>query len=378
VIRTSFNDNWQTRRKVNPFAQLVGSVAPFLNVTLPHDAMIGQDRVPPDGAVTMEGGAGAYFQGGVFEYHKTFFVPEELRGKRILFEFEGVYRDATVHINGDYAGQRPYGYSPFTVDADAFLRYGQDNEIRVEARAHQDSRWYSGAGIYRNVWMLTGDVVRIAPDGVRVATLDVEGERAVVEVATRLRNDSIAPRTLDLAVSILDSSGNAVADDVTKVTVLPGAYATARSRVYLRQARLWDVDSPHLYTSQLTLGDAGQWLDSDIAHFGVRSLQLDPERGLRLNGRGIKLRGTCVHHDNGHLGAATYARAEERRVQILKDAGFNAIRMSHHPMSKAMLNACDRHGMLVVARPSTCGRPPRAASTTACTSPNGGSAMWRR
>ncbi|MEH0628383.1 glycoside hydrolase family 2 TIM barrel-domain containing protein [Streptomyces stelliscabiei] len=348
MIRTSFNDDWQTRRKVNPFAEMAGPVAPFRTVTLPHDAMIGQDRVPPDGALTIESGAGAYFQGGVFEYRKTFVVPEELRGKRIVFQFEGVYRDATVHINGDFAGQRPYGYSHFTIDADPYLRYGQDNEIRVEARAHQDSRWYTGAGIYRDVWMLTGDIVRIAPDGVRVTTLDVEGEQAVVEVATRLRNDSIALRTLDLAVSVLDSSGNAVADDVTKVTVLPGEYATVRSRVYLREARLWDVDSPHLYSCRLTLSDAGEPLDSDSVHFGIRSLQLDPDRGLRINGRSVKLRGTCVHHDNGPLGAATYARAEERRVQILKDAGFNAIRMSHHPMSKAMLDACDRHGMLVV------------------------------
>ncbi|WP_435216602.1 glycoside hydrolase family 2 TIM barrel-domain containing protein [Streptomyces sp. bgisy034] len=348
MIRTSFNDGWQTRRKVNFFAELVGPAAPFQPVDLPHDAMISEDRVPPDEGATIEGGAGAYFPGGAFEYRKTFFVSEELSGKRILFEFEGVYRDATVHINGAYAGQRPYGYSHFTVDADAYLRYGQDNEIRVEARAHQDSRWYTGAGIYRNVWMLTGETVRIAPDGLRVTTLEMEGERAVVEVATRLLNDSIALHSLDLTVGILDSSGNAVAQDTTRVTVLPNEYAMARSRVYLPEARRWDVDSPHLYSCSITLSKAGEVVDADSVTFGIRSLQLEPDRGLRINGRSIKLRGACIHHDNGPLGAATYARAEERRVQILKEAGFNAIRMSHHPMSKAMLDACDRHGMLVV------------------------------
>ncbi|MEU6201213.1 glycoside hydrolase family 2 TIM barrel-domain containing protein [Streptomyces sp. NPDC047061] len=348
MIRTSFNDDWQFRRKVNPFAELSGPVAPFQDVTLPHDAMIAEDRVPREGEVTMEGGAGAYFPGGVYEYRKTFFVPEELRGKRVQFQFEGVYRDATVHINGDYAGQRPYGYSHFTVDADQHLRYGADNEIRVEARAHQDSRWYSGAGVYRDTWLLTGDVVRIVPDGIRVTTPDVEDGRAVVEVTTRVRNDSIARHTLDLAIAVRDADGDAVTGDTTKVTVLPGEESLVRTRLYLSGPRLWDAGNPHLYRAEVTMTDGDQLLDSDTADFGVRTLQLDPERGLRVNGRTVKLRGACVHHDNGPLGAATYARSEERRVRLLKDAGFNAIRMSHHPMSRAMLDACDRLGVYVV------------------------------
>ena len=145
-------------------------------MTLPHDAMIGQERVAPDSETLMGGGAGAYFPGGAFEYRKIFSVPEEHRGRRILLEFEGVYRDAMVYINGDYAGQRPYGYSLFRIDADRFLRFGADNEIRVEARAHRDSRWYTGAGIYRDTWLLTGGLVRIGPDGVRVTTPDIDGE----------------------------------------------------------------------------------------------------------------------------------------------------------------------------------------------------------
>ncbi|MFD3605858.1 sugar-binding domain-containing protein, partial [Streptomyces sp. NPDC058656] len=158
MIRVSFNDDWQSRPKVNPFAELGGHSIPFQPVTVPHDAMIERERV-----ASAEGGAGAYFPGGTFEYRKTFHVPEEYRGKRILIEFEGVHRDATVHINGDYAGQRPYGYSQFLIDADRFLRFGEDNEIRVEARAHRDSRWYTGAGIYRDTWLPVGGLVRISP-----------------------------------------------------------------------------------------------------------------------------------------------------------------------------------------------------------------------
>ncbi|MET7334704.1 glycoside hydrolase family 2 TIM barrel-domain containing protein [Nonomuraea sp. NPDC005650] len=341
MIRTSFNDNWQVRPKVNPFAELAGQTVPYEEVTLPHDAMIGQER-------TAAGeGAGAYFPGGVYEYRKTFFVPEEHRGRRIVVEFEGVYRDASVFVNGDYAGRRPYGYSLFRVDADRFLRFGQDNEIRVEARAHQDSRWYSGAGIYRDTWLLVGDPVRIAPDGVRVTTPDIDAERAVVEVATTVVNDSLAIRTVELVTELRDPAGAVVAGGTSRVTVLPGEPAIARQRLYVRDPALWSPGTPALYGCGVTLTDV-DFEDAERVTFGIRSLRLDPEHGLRINGESVKLRGACVHHDNGVLGAATFARAEERRVQILKEGGFNAIRMSHHPMSKAMLDACDRLGMLVV------------------------------
>ncbi|MFB4296690.1 glycoside hydrolase family 2 TIM barrel-domain containing protein [Actinomadura sp. NTSP31] len=348
MIRTTFNDGWQVRAGVNPFAELMGPAVPFRPVTVPHDAMIEQDRTAPDGAQAMEAGARAYFPGGVFEYRKIFFVPPEHRGKRILLEFEGVYRDATVHVNGNYAGQRPYGYSRFRIDTDRFLRFGQDNEVRVEARVHQDSRWYTGAGIYRDTWMLVGEVVRIAPDGLRVTTPDIDEDRAVVEVAATIDNDSIEIRTLDLAAEIRDAAGDVVATDTAKVTVLPGEPATGRRRLYVLGPSLWSPESPSLYSCHVTLTEQGTVVDAETVVFGIRSLQLDPRSGLRVNGETVKLRGACVHHDNGPLGAATHARAEQRRVEILKDAGFNALRMAHHPMSRAMLEACDRSGMLVM------------------------------
>ncbi|QFG22228.1 glycoside hydrolase family 2 TIM barrel-domain containing protein [Actinomadura sp. WMMB 499] len=347
MIRTPFNDGWQVRTKVNPFTELMGDPAPFRPVTLPHDAMIEQDRRVPDGEATMEAAAGAHFPGGVFEYRKIFFVPREHQGRRVFLEFEGVYRDATVYVNGNYAGQRPYGYSRFRVDAGRFLRFGQDNEVRVEARAHHDSRWYSGAGIYRDTWMLVGEVVRIGPDGLRVTTPDIDRERAVVEVAATIDNDSIAIRTLDLVVEIRDAAGTVVATDTAEVTVLPGEPATVRQRLYVFDPSLWSPESPSLYSCEVRLLEDGV-VDAESAAFGIRSLQLDPRFGLRVNGETVKLRGACVHHDNGVLGAATFARAEERRVEILKEAGFNAIRMAHHPMSRAMLDACDRLGVLVM------------------------------
>jgi beta-galactosidase len=348
MLRVSFNDGWQFRPKANRFAELSGASAPFRPVALPHDAMIEQDRVAPDDETSTEGAAGAYFPGGVFEYRKTFSVPDEDAGKRIFLEFEGVYRDATVYINGDYAGQRPYGYSQFHVDIGKFLRPERDNEIRVEARSHRDSRWYTGAGIYRGVWMRIGDSVRIAPDGLRISTPDIDGERAVVEVAAPIENDLTVVRTFDVFTEITDDAGTVVATDVSRLTVLPGEPVNVRRRLYVFAPSLWSPDSPSMYSCKMELKAEDVQVDEDSASFGIRTLQLDPRSGLRINGQPIKLRGTCLHHDNGILGAATYRRAEERRIELLKEAGFNAVRMSHHPMSKAMLDACDRTGMLVM------------------------------
>ena len=342
MIRTSFNDAWEARPKVNPFAELGGHAAPYRPVTLPHDAMIERAR---DAAVP-EGAASGYFPGGGYEYRKSFSVPAEHRGKRIVVEFEGVYRDAMVYLNGTFAGQRPYGYSQFAVEADQLLRYGAENEIRVEARSGQDSRWYTGAGLYRNTWLIVGDPVHLALDGVRITTPDIDADRAVVEVATLVENDTRSIRTVELHTEV-HGTGPA-GQDTTRVTIAPGQPAVVRQRVYVRQPALWSVDSPNLYRCAVTLRDGDTDLDQGATTFGIRKLQLDPEHGLRLNGVPVKLRGACIHHDNGLLGAATIDRAEQRRVQLLKSAGFNAIRSSHHPLSTAMLDACDREGMLVL------------------------------
>ncbi|MFD3606357.1 glycoside hydrolase family 2 TIM barrel-domain containing protein, partial [Streptomyces sp. NPDC058656] len=200
----------------------------------------------------------------------------------------------------------------------------------------------------RDTRLLVGGVLRISPDGVRVSTPDIDGERAVGEDATRVENDSIAIRTVDVRTEIRDGDGAVVANDFSRITVLPGEPAVGRQRLYVDDPSLWSPDSPALYTVGVTLTDGDDDVDTETVTFGIRSLRLDPRHGLRVNGETVKLRGACVHHDNGVLGAATYARAEERRVQLLKDAGFNAIRMSHNPMSKGMLDACDRLGVLVV------------------------------
>ncbi|MGW3981777.1 glycoside hydrolase family 2 TIM barrel-domain containing protein [Streptomyces mirabilis] len=342
MIRTSFNDGWQARPKANRFLEMAGMAPAYQDVRLPHDSMIGRERDPE------AGGASGFYPGGIYEYRKTLTVPKEYRDKRVFLEFEGVYRDATVSINGAFAGQCANGYTGFTISADNFLRHGEENEVRVECRVHQDSRWYSGAGIHRDVHMIVGGPVHLALDGVRITTADVDAGHAVVEVAAVVENDGLRPVTLDVRMDLQNPAGERVARSTAPVTILPGEPVTVRQRLYVRDPDLWDLDSPALHSASVTVVSGDQLVDEERVVFGIRRLQLDPVHGLRINGQTVKLRGACIHHDNGVLGSAAFARADERRVELLKQAGFNTIRSAHNPVSRALLDACDRLGVLVM------------------------------
>jgi beta-galactosidase len=198
------------------------------------------------------------------------------------------------------------------------------------------------------VWMHVVGNLHIARDGIRVTTPDVDDERAVVHVATTVRNDDNRPQTVRVRTSVGADGPTPIVTNEAPVTVMPGEHATLRQRLVVNDALLWSDETPHLYnvTSEIHVGD--DVVDGRTTRFGIRTLQLDPTHGLRINGKSVKLRGACIHHDNGLLGAATFARAEERRVETLKAAGFNAVRSSHNPLSRAMLDACDRLGMLVI------------------------------
>ncbi|WP_207455314.1 glycoside hydrolase family 2 TIM barrel-domain containing protein [Herbiconiux sp. SYSU D00978] len=338
-----FNDDWTVRRKISGFTDLMGG-AGSEKVTLPHDAMIHFER----SAEAIGGASAAFFPGGEVEYTKRFAVPVEWRERRATLEFEGVYRDAMVYVNDEFAGQWKYGYSVFRVPLDAQLRYGQENVVRVEARAGQDSRWYTGLGIYRDVHLVVTPLTHIVDDEIRVTTPDVDAERAVVETAVLVRNASPTTQTLTLQVELRDGDGRVVAVDHSPVTIRPNTTTTMRNRLYVQNPQRWSVEDPNLYVFQARLHDEKSGVDHQVdTTFGIRTLRLDPKYGLRINDEPIKLRGACIHHDNGPLGAATIRRADERRIELLKAAGFNAIRSSHCPASPAMLDACDRLGMLV-------------------------------
>lgn len=218
----------------------------------------------------------------------------------------------------------------------------------VTAKTGDDSRWYSGMGIYRDVWLMVANRLHIAVDGVKITTPDIEASQAVVEIGTVVTCEGVCTRDAYVCTEILDAVGQVVARDKAPVTAFAGDSATVRQRVIVKQPKRWSVEEPYLYTCRSQIIEGEDVTDEETVVFGIRKLQLDAENGLRINGETVKLRGACIHHDNGVIGAATFARAEEKRVEIMKQAGFNAIRSAHHPMSKAMLNPCDRLGMLVM------------------------------
>jgi beta-galactosidase len=340
-----FHEGWFARPKQNRFAEMRGAADPPLPVTLPHDSTLGTTR-DPAGAHQV-----AYFRGGVWEYTTTLHVPEEWRERRASLFFEGVYRDAKVTVNDDIALVHEYGYGEFLLRLDPYLRFGEDNSITVECRTHEDARWYAGSGIYRPLSLIVTDPVHVAHDGVTITTPEVDADGALVSVATLVENEAAHTRTVRVAHELTDTDGNVVVVGSAPITLRPNSSATCRQRLYLPQARRWSAEHPHLYSCRTSVAEllAGSApFDEVVDTFGVRTLTADPRHGLRVNGETVKLRGACIHHDNGPLGVATIDRAEERRVEIMKAAGFNALRSAHNPMSRAMLAACDRLGMYVM------------------------------
>ncbi len=321
-------------------------------IDLPHDAQLGERR----GADEPSGAGGAYFAGGKYRYEKTF-DGADLAGKAVLLDFGGVYRQAEVTLNGQRAGGCAYGYAPFLVDLTGKVTQGE-NVICVTADNSQtpNSRWYSGAGIYRPVWLWIGEKDHIVPDGIKITTLSYDPPQ--VQVETEICGEG------EVTVEILedakeeaspDFSSNAGGGDTASAasfTAKDGSCAIAagtgtRVELLLPTARLWSAEEPNLYRCRVTLSKNGKTVDTQSVSFGVRKLTWSP-KGFFVNGKETLLRGGCVHHDNGILGAVTFREVEERKIKRLKSWGFNAIRSAHNPISPELLEVCDRLGMYVM------------------------------
>lgn len=346
MIRQNFNHQWMCMDGSASFLeklQMTQSEGAF--ITLPHDAMIHENRDPH----TKNGAQTGFYPGGNYEYIKHFDAPEQWREKTVILEFEGVYQTAMVYLNDCLIATNYYGYSNFYVTLDRYLEYGRRNTLKVIAdnSATQNSRWYSGSGIYRNVKLMVGSRIHVPADGMRIHTSDISQESAIVEVETSIRNIATAKEKVTVYLE-LRQDGRTVCSEKTAVTIFGNTDDKIYQRFYLRQPKLWDCDNPALYECHLSLYAGEELLDETVETFGIRRIQLDAVHGLRINGKQVKLRGSCIHHDNGIIGAATLERAEERKCRLLKQAGFNSIRSAHHPASKALLDACDRVGLLVM------------------------------
>ena len=320
--------------------------ASWRRVDLPHDWSI-EGRPSKDNPTGSEGG---YFPAGAGWYRKTFSAPPEWRGKRVTVEFDGVYRNATVYLNGHKLGNQPYGYTSFNFDVTPDLDFSGPNvlAVRVDNSAQPNSRWYSGSGIYRHVRVVVTDPVHVAHWGVLVSTTRASTEGGSLSVLTRVENESAAPARVTVETQILDRGGKPVGHAQSAVEAAPGSATEASQEIAVSKPALWSPEAPALYRAVTRLRKDGKVIDEVTTTFGIRTLAWSAEKGLLLNGKAIKLAGGCVHHDNGPLGAAAFDRAEERRVELLKAAGFNAVRTSHNPPSPAFLDACDRAGLLVL------------------------------
>lgn len=291
-------------------------------VTLPHDAMLSEKRTPESAGGKNTG----WVESNDYVYEKLFFAPQEWSEKEIVFVFEGVYRNAKVYLNGKLAGGTAYGYTGFIVKTQGFLKYGQQNEIRVEAfnSDQPNSRWYSGAGILRPVWLYVYPKRHIEYGGVRIRTLDYEKRLVRVEVKTN------AAGKIRIEMPFGAEYEREIDGEASAEFMLP-------------QAQLWSPESPVLYTCRVTFGE-----DVQEETFGIRTVTCTPARGMCINGKRVILRGACIHSDNGILGGISHPFADARKIALLKEAGYNAIRSAHNPCSVATLEACDRLGMLVL------------------------------
>ncbi|GGH35266.1 glycoside hydrolase family 2 TIM barrel-domain containing protein [Paenibacillus segetis] len=313
--KKDFNNNWILKDKN-------GNVK---HVTLPYDAMIHEIRKPD---CPSESG-GAFFPGGIYEYEKSFEIPIEWASMSVTFQFEGVYKNSKVYINDREVGGCAYGYSQFYVNADGALHYGKNNTIRVivDNTKMPNSRWYTGTGIYRPVWMLVSEQSHIELNGVQITTLS--HNPALIRITTvHTGGERVFVEVLDDGDVVAKGNGNILELSIPK-------------------AKLWSDKSPNLYQCRVALLDNDVIVDEIIETFGIRLIEWS-NKGLFVNGQETLLRGGCIHHDNGILGASSYRKSEERRVRMLKEAGFNAIRSAHNPASIAMLEACDRYGIYVM------------------------------
>ena len=292
---------------------------------------------------------GGFTTGGTAWYRKSFTLRPEQKGKRIVIQFDGVYMNAEVWLNGQSVGSHPYGYTSFWFDITDKVKSDSANVLAVKVRNEgENSRWYSGSGIYRHVWLKTLEPTHIAQWGTYITTRDVSASSAKVSIKTKVLNETDQTSQTALLSRVLNSKGQLVVEIESRHTIPAHSSYEFEQLVELKDPSLWSPDSPTLYTAESVVNQNSKTIDLLRTKFGVRSIAFDVAKGFLLNGQPLKLKGGCLHHDNGPLGARAFDRAEERRVELLKASGYNALRLAHNPPSPAFLEACDRLGMLVI------------------------------
>ncbi|MFA6676675.1 MAG: glycoside hydrolase family 2 TIM barrel-domain containing protein [Bacteroidales bacterium] len=316
------------------------------NIQLPHDFSIIQDF---DKKV---GGSAGYLPGGIGLYRKEFYVPSTYRGKIISIIFDGVYHNATIYLNGEKIGSHRYGYTSFKLDMTEHLHYGKTNVLLVRVNRTEVSRWYTGSGIYRHTWLQVTNPIHVKTWGTYVTMTDVNKESAHIKLSTTIVNQSKKDEKIKVSQFILDENKNLVIqnDRVLEADSVLIVQKTSNIEQFfkLNNPHLWSIETPTLYTVKTVISEKGRILDTYYTQIGIRNVRFDAKDGFFLNGKNLKLKGVCLHQDAGCLGVAVPKRSYERRLEILKEFGCNAIRCSHNPPAPEFLDLCDKMGFLVL------------------------------
>lgn len=351
--RVDFDKGWRFNLGDTPGAESTGmDDAGWRSLNLPHDWSI-EGEFKKDNPATPEGGA---LPGGIGWYRKTFTVPATSKGKLIYIDFDGVYQKSTVWVNGHQLGFRPNGYISFRYELTPYLNFGGKNVIavKVDNSAQPNSRWYSGSGIYRNVWLVTNSRVAIDHWGTFVTTPQINKQSAVINLAVKVRKypGKISPYTLKTVV--YNAAGKAVAQKITAGISSGDSITAVNQNFTVSNPVLWSVNSPYLYKVITQVVMNNNVVDEYTTPLGIRYFNFDADKGFSLNGKHLKILGVCDHHDLGSLGAAVNTRALQRQLEILKAMGCNAIRTSHNPPSPELLDLCDKMGFIVMDEAFDC------------------------
>ncbi|MCU0363895.1 MAG: glycoside hydrolase family 2 protein, partial [Bacteroidales bacterium] len=339
------NDNWQFVLKDIPEAAKPEYVTKgWRNVDLPHDWSIEGTLSPSLASCT------GYLPGGIAWYRKTIDMPSGMNGKKFFIYFEGIYNRSSVYINGELLGTRPNGYVSFAYDLTPYLKEGSPNilAVRVDHSQYADSRWYTGSGIYRNVWLLESDPVHFDLWGTTYHTVSATQKEAILNASADIRNESGSSADARICFQWLDKSGKVIAEKSQKQTILPGSVIKVTADMKISNPQFWGTENPYLYTMKALLYLNGKLADESATPAGIRTLQFDPDKGFALNGEWMKMKGVCIHHDAGVLGSAVPRQVWERRLRTLKEVGCNAIRMSHNLQAPDVYELCDELGFLVI------------------------------
>jgi beta-galactosidase len=322
-------------------------------LNLPHDWSI-EGEFSKDNPAGVGGGA---LPGGIGWYRKTFTLPETDKNKSVFIDFDGVYMNSDVWINGHFLGNRPYGYSSFRYEMTPYLNYGNKPNViavRVDNSNQPNSRWYSGSGIYRNVWLVTVGKIHVNHWGTFVSTPTVDKNKAIINVQTTIRNEMANSSIVTLKTILQDKNGKEVASSSAKESISGGSSKTFSQQLKITNPGLWSTSHPVLYKAVSVVEANGKELDNYNTLFGIRYFHFDSKEGFFLNGKHVLIKGVCDHHDLGCLGAAINERALQRQLQILKDMGCNAIRTSHNPPAPELLQLADQMGIMIMDEAFDC------------------------